>query len=285
MLAIYGDESSDSSGKRVYAVAALLGMEETWATLREVWSVRIGGKVFHSADCESGWGEFRGMPADERHLLHKDLTKILAGSGLIGWGVGVDFAGSRKAFPDMLPDQVPNSCFLRTIDFHITKALADYPSQPMRVLFDQNKKTEHNSKLLFDYLAADAWRGSGQLPKAPDFVSRQDIGVQAADLWVREMMKFLDGNLFSDTYTPREQWLVLMSTGRFGGDLQVGEYFESMKSQMAALESKTGMSSAAYAKWLTAKRRSDNQSNRIEYMIGIAAQDRASGRELAAHET
>jgi hypothetical protein len=75
-----------------------------------------------------------------------------------------------------------------------------------------------------------------------------------------------------------------MNSWRFGGDLQFAEYFESMKSQMAALEAKTGMSRAAYAKWLVRKRRIDNQSSRITYMMEVAAKDRASGRESSAPE-
>ena len=88
-------------------------------------------------------------------------------------------------------------------------------------------------------------------------------------------MKFFDGNLFSETYTPREQWKILERTRRFGGDLQFGSYFQSMKAQMLTLEAQTGMSAAAYAKWLTRKRRVDNQSNRIAYMMDVAADDRA----------
>lgn len=281
MLAIYGDESSDSKGNRVYAVAGLLGGEESWEGLREDWAARTGDKVFHSADCESGYGDFKDTPPEERDRLHKDLAVVLAGSGLIGWGIAVDLAGARKAFPDMLPEHVPNSCFLRAVDFHMRKALADYPPQPIRIVFDQNRKTEHNSRLLFEYLADEAGKVRSQLPNTPEFVSRQDIGVQAADLWVRELMKFFDGTLFSHTYRPREQWRSLVNSRRFGGDLQFGDYFESMKDQMAALEAKTGMSHATYAKWLVEKRRIDNQSNRIAYMMEVAAKDRASGRGTA----
>jgi len=44
---------------------------------------------------------------------------------------------------------------------------------------------------------------------------------------------------------------------------------------MPTLEAQTGMSAASYAKWLTRKRRIDNQSNRIAYMMEVAADDRA----------
>jgi hypothetical protein len=165
--------------------------------------------------------------------------------------------------------------------FHIDKAHADFPSQPLRIVFDRNRRTGYNSRLLFDYLAEESEpRNKQWLPSGLEFVSREEVGVQAADLWVRELMKFLDGSLFSgDNYKPREQWNVLYGTGRFGGDLQFGEYFQSMKDQMATLESNTGMSKDRYIAWLHQKKRQDNQSNRIEYMRYVAAKDRASAEE------
>ena len=142
MITIYGDESSDSKTKRVYAVGALLAAEAEWTPFRRLWAARTGGRVFHSADCESGYGAFRGTEPEERRALHRDLTALLAKSGLIGWAVAVDLAGAREAFPEMLSDQIPGSCFLRTIDFLITKAHADHPGQPIKVVFDRNKKTD-----------------------------------------------------------------------------------------------------------------------------------------------
>jgi hypothetical protein len=276
MISIYGDESSDSNAQRVYAVAALQGPEDVWDELRTLWRERLEGKVFHSADCDSGYGNFRGMLPEVRGKLHIDLTSILANSGLIGWGLAIDLKGCTLAFPEVLADHTANSCFFRTMLFHVDKVHADHPSQPLRIVFDRNKKTEHNSRLLFEYLSEESEPGNTQwLPREPEFVSREEIGVQAADLWVRELMKFLDGTIFSgDNYKPRAQWEILLKTKRFGADLQFGAYFQSMKDQMPTLESKTGMNREKYISWLRQKKRQDNQSNRIEYMRDVAANDR-----------
>jgi hypothetical protein len=281
VISIFGDESTDSGYRRVYAVAALQGPEESWDKLRGSWRGRLDGEVFHSADCESGYGDFRGISPEVRNKLHSDLASILADSGLIGWGIAIDLEGCRIAFPESLPDHIPCSCFFRTMIFHVDKALANYPSQSLRIAFDRNKKSEHNARLLFEYLADESGPGNRQwLPSGPEFVTREEVGVQAADLWVRELMKFLDGTLFSPNYKPREQWTRLVSTKRFGADLQFGEYFQSMKNQMATLEATTGMTNDLYLAWLRKKKRQDNQSNRIEYMRDVAARDRskAEGR-------
>lgn len=283
MISIYGDESSDSGSERVYAVAALQGPEEVWGRLRTLWRERLGTKVFHSADCESGYGDFRGMSPEARTKLHIDLTSILANSGLVGWGLAIDVKGCRRAFPEMLPDHIANRCFFGTMLFHVEKVHADFPSQPLRIAFDRNKKTEYNSRLLFEYLAEESEPANKRwLPSGPEFVSREEIGVQAADIWAREFMKFFDGKLFSgDSYTPRQQWESLYRTKRFGGDLQFGSYFQSMKEQMATLESRTGMNMERYISWITKKKRQDSQSNRIEYMRQVAANNRRAAEKTA----
>jgi hypothetical protein len=275
MLSIYGDESHDSSKQRVFVIAGLLGDAVQWAALKLSWAQRTGGKDFHAADCESGFGIYRDTAPEERASLHFDLTRILADSGVIGWGLGIDLAGCRRAFPDMLPDQIYCSGFLRTIDFLLENANSRTPPASVEIVFDRHPETEHNSGLLFKYASDEGeWRGQGLLSASIKFAARAEIGIQAADLWVREMMKFFDGTLFRKDYVARRQWTTLMNTRRFGGDLQFAEYFDDMKLKMPALEGQTGMSSAKYGLWLQKKRRQDNQSNRIAYMMEVAAKDR-----------
>ncbi len=275
MLSIYCDESHDSKKQRAFVVAGLLGDAWQWAALRSPWADRTGGAVFHAADCESGYGDFRGIAKQDLTRLHIDLTRSLANSGVIGWGLGIDLAGCRRAFPDMLPTHVYCSGVLRTLDFLLAKAHSTKPLEPVEIVFDRHRETEHDSGLLFKYAReGGGWEDQGILPAGIRFAARTEIGIQAADLWARELMKFLDGSVFSKDYVPRPQWTTLIGTRRFGGDLQFAEYFEDMKLKMPALEAQTGMSRAGYLAWLQRKRRQDNQSNRITYMMEVAADDR-----------
>lgn len=274
MLSIYGDESHDSKEERVFVVAGLLGDASQWAGLRVSWGDRTCGRRFHAADCESGYGDYREAAPEERASLHVDLTRILANSGLIGWGLGIDLAGCRRAFPNMLRSHIYCSGLLRTLGFLLEKAHSHKPPEPIEIVFDQNRETEYNSGLLFQYAGEEGWKGQGLLPAKIKFANRTEIGIQAADLWAREIMKFFDGNLFSESYVPRAQWTALTSTRRFGGDLQFAAYFDDMMRKMPELESLTGMSGRKYVAWLQEKRRHDDQSNRITYMMEVTAKDR-----------
>ena len=45
MLSAFGDESHDSTKKRIFTVAGLLGDESQWASFRQAWNARLGGAV------------------------------------------------------------------------------------------------------------------------------------------------------------------------------------------------------------------------------------------------
>ena len=204
-----------------------------------------------------------------------DLATILAKSGIIGFGIGIDVAGCRRAFPGMLPDHTYYSALLRTVDFLVERARAIKADELVKIIFDRHKRTEHNTGLLYKYASEEGrWQDESVLADGLSFASRDEIGIQAADLWAREFMKYFDGHLFSEEYVARPQCQVLLDTRRFGGDLQCAEYFEDMKLKMPILETETGMGREQYISWLKRKRRQDNQSNRIVYMMEVAARDR-----------
>ena len=106
------------------------------------------------------------------------------------------------------------------------------------------------------------------------FSSRSEIGIQAADVWVRELMKRCDGHLFSDRYDPRPQWKMLQCSGRFGANVVLAEHFQDLKRQRSTVQEQTGVSPEKYGAWLTTKGIRDNQSNRIRYIIDTDAQER-----------
>lgn len=72
VVTVYGDESSDETHKRVYAVAGLFGSQEQWDALELKWLARTGGKIFHGADCESDTGTMRVYPI----RLIRNYTRI-----------------------------------------------------------------------------------------------------------------------------------------------------------------------------------------------------------------
>jgi hypothetical protein len=280
MISVFGDESHDSKNERVFAIGCLLGTDDQWAALRVKWSERTLSKTFHAADCESSQGAYRGIKPEDNHRLHRDLTRILAGSGIIGWGVAIDVAATRRIFPHTLPDQNFTSSFVRTIWYMTLQAAMFVPQEQIRFIFDRHPHSQHNMGRLYKLmLADDDWVNRPDLAEELTFSPRSEIGIQAADLWARELMKRLDGELFSSRYVSRIQWQVLTDTKRFGGHLQMAGYFEGMSKNMEAIQEREGVRSSEYVAWLNRKGLDHNQTNCIRYTEHVSLQKLKSRRE------
>ncbi len=100
MLFAYGDESMDETKQRVCAVAGLIGTEEQWNGLEWKWTQRTNGVPFHGNDCDSDQGDYESRPHWENKALYRDLTILLANSGLAGYGQAIDLMAKNTVFPE-----------------------------------------------------------------------------------------------------------------------------------------------------------------------------------------
>jgi len=265
MLFAFGDESHDSTKARIFVVAGLLGDETQWASFRPKWAARLGGLVFHAADCDSGYGAFLCMPEHDRHRLHRDLTRLLAESGLVGYGHAIDLAGCRAVAPSVLqtfPDMPYYDCFLKTV-----VKLSDYaahfiPRDSVAFRFDRHRETQYNIGLLFKWITAH----KPDIADAVRFGSREEPGIQAADLWARELMKRCDTHLFDDRARARTQWNILAATKRFPFHFMLGRELARTLDEVPEL---AGFDHAAYEQWRENLKLTDNLSNRFRYVSSI----------------
>jgi hypothetical protein len=273
MLSVFGDESSDNKKEKVFVVAGLLGDDNQWAKLREVWVEHTKGRVFHAADCESGHGQFKDMLREDRLALHRKLARVLSDSGLIGYAWALDIASSQKEFPNVAAGQHYYSCFIRTITSLQRAARFFVPQDQLEFTFDQHPDTDYNAGLLYQYV-----NSQGVYPLVSEkisFATRKEIGIQAADLWAREAMKRFDGQLFSANVQPRPQWITLRESKRFDAELLDCSHFENLKLRMSKMQQELGMKPEEYRAWLKQTGRQDSQSNRFIYMMKIDAEERS----------
>jgi hypothetical protein len=261
MLSAFGDESHDSTKDRVFAVAGLLGDESQWASFRQRWNARLGGLMFHAADCDSGYGDFREMPEKDRHRLHRDLARLVAGSSLIGYGHAIDLAGCRAAVPSVMedfPDMPYYECFLKTVVKLSDLAAHFLPRDKVEFTFDRHGETQYNAGLLYRWITAH----KPDITATVSFGSRGEPGIQAADLWARELMKRCDTHLFNDRARPRPQWTVLAGTKRFQFHFTLGRELAQTLDETPKL---AGFNHADYEQWREKQKLADNLSNRFRY--------------------
>ena len=270
MLQVFGDESHDPKSERVFAVAAIFGTEEQWAAFRPAWIERLAGRVFHASDCETDHGEFASTSHAENLQLFADLTKMLAASKLLGFGSAMDLAGYLEFFGDAPADIPYYRCF-RDVVWQCGKwAKWAIPADTAEFHFDQRVQSEYNAGVLYGHIATlPDWGCARFLRTALKTSTRDEIGIQAADLYAREVMKHLDNTVGPVNRPMRRSMETLRATSRFGCDLHMREFFQDFRRKFDEIAVKVGMSVDHYREWLRKTGQADSISSRHRYLIDL----------------
>jgi hypothetical protein len=271
LLSVHGDESADEKKQRVFAVAGVIGSEEMWESIESGWVTRTSGVPFHANHCDSDQGVYAGRPHSENKVLYRDLTIMLAESGLGGWGFAIDTAAQRRIFPDA-PDIAYYRCFIEVID--AMKNCAANNRETVKFTFDSREESEHNAGMLYGmFREAPEWK-SYMFPEISFVCSREHPRVQVADLFARESMKTVDNLLSGKKRPPRKSWLALYGTGRFHVDAVSIDWFEDLKRKMDALQNVLGMTRDNYIAWLKQHNLIHNTTNMFRFMAWCEKRDR-----------
>ena len=269
----YGDESRDESRKRVYAVAGVFGNQVEWDEIEIPWKERLGGKIFHAADCEFGHGEFAGMPHGECRKLYRDLTALVVNSKLCFHGVTIDFKEYFESFVDDFEDAPYLWAFGDVVQSMAELASLSIPPQKLAdITFDNNEPIEHNATVLYNFMRhSPKVNARSYLADKLSFACRRTTGIQIADLIARETMKHLDARLSNSMRPTRLSFAALHDTKRFAF-IQLGKTdFEKRKQRLASM-SVPGATLTDYRIWLNKNRLQDCMTNRIEHLKLVSAQ-------------
>ena len=284
MIFVYGDDSSDAKKQRVCAVAIVLGTEEVWQRLESQWIARMGGIPFHAKDCESDWKDFApkdGENPDEVHrrnkTLYKDMTTMLASSGLGGCTVAIDLMAQRDVFPDS-PDISYYKAFVELL-VSVKDDVCVRLNHKAKFKFDISSNNEYNAGLLYKGTREDS-------PEMMEFfaseiafgAARECPRLQAADLLAYEGMKILDNDIGPKKYPTRMSWKALSATHQFQAIVFTRAWFEDTKRNMPKLEEMTGFNRDIYLGWLREKKRQHSVSNLMHFTNWKAAEDRLRGK-------
>lgn len=264
MLLVYGDESMDESSKRVCAAAAVAGTEEKWVEFEAVWIDRTRGIPFHANDCESDQGLYRDIPHKENLALYRDLTAMLAQSGLIGFGSALDLEALRTHFPAMPDHWHYYRVWVDVVEF--MKNIAKDTDEIAEITFDNRTESEFNATLVYANLREENPEWKERLSSKLSFESSiSNPRIQVGDLVAREVMKDLD-NLVGPVKRPvRGSWKALRETGRFLAYNYSTDWFRDLEKDLPNLAKQGGFVRADYETWLKKRHRQDNLTAYLEF--------------------
>jgi hypothetical protein len=267
MLLAFGDESSDEQEQLVFAVCGLIGTQQEWDDLADVWNKRTGGIPFHPADCEAEppRGPYKNMSKDERDKLYTDMINILTRTKLMGYGAVLDIKSYKEYFPDTV-DNVPyHFCFSRTVQDFAAIGHISVPPQKVKFAFHRNQKTNASAEVLYDFMGLSSdWEDSIYLDEI-SFVPNDYVGIQAACVVTREAMKHAYNRYVGPVHRPvRESMKVLFNSHLYKFRWFNKEYFE--KESMGIVDN-FEIAKAEYLQWLKEKKiRADNIMNRNRFL-------------------
>lgn len=244
LLSVFGDESTDATQQRVFAVAGVVGDESRWNWLEERWAICNEGTPFHATDCESDAGDYKGREHSANQNLYKVLATLLAESGLGGWGFAIDLQAQRKVFPHA-PDIAYLKCLLEVL--LAMRNCAAYNKETVEYTFDMGRD-EYNAGYLYSRLVVHKDWKDYISTKISFECSRKNNRVQVADLFARETMKALDNHFGPVKRPPRKSFETLVETKRFHVNAISEDYFLDLKNQMT-LHEEMG-SPEDYRRWL-----------------------------------
>jgi hypothetical protein len=247
----------------VFAVAGIIGADETWDRLEAQWVARTGGVPFHANHCDSDQGDYASTSHSENKALYRDLAIMLAQSGLGGYGFAINLAAQRRIFPDG-PDIAYYKCFIEVVG--AMKTCAANNRETVKFSFDTRQESEHNAGILYGmFREAPEWKDH-TFSELSFLCSREHPKVQAADLFARETMKAADTAFGHNKREARKSWLTLRETDRFHIEAIGAQWFENLKRQMPALDEVTGMSATDYREWLKKHRLHHCTTTMFRYM-------------------
>lgn len=270
MLLVYGDESHDPAIERVLGFAGVMGRSGDWEGIATPWRERLGGRNFHATDCKAGRKDFRGIPEGERVALYEDLVDLVVTSPLRARTIVMDMIAQREGFGDAIDSE---TSYYRVINRVVMACLQEghdiAPQEIINFRFEGRMQSNYNVTRYFEYM-----RGLKELSELPglmgnlEFVGKESVGAQVADLLAYEAMKHWEGQQLPE---PREMTRTLVklasAQGRFDFEFQTGDYFKSMRAGLLAIENDPSATFklSGYWDWLKQKRRQHTHENRLAF--------------------
>jgi hypothetical protein len=267
VLSAFGDESSDESKQRVFAVAGILGTKEQWGSLVQSWVERTGGKEFHAADCDSDQGDYKNSPHHENKKLYADVTNLLANAaGLMGLGVAIPLQVYRSVFPGAEKDLPYYLCFHDVVKDLAKMACLSVPPEVVQFTFDITEEREYNAGYLYSLMVQDKkFRFFANIADKISFAcSKKATEIQAADLLVRETMKHLDNQIGPSVRRTRKSIEALAGSKRFRFQFHTLESLQELKKQAESVARSSNP--REYKEWLVRNGLTDNLSSKMKYV-------------------
>jgi hypothetical protein len=199
VLGGYFDESGIHDEGKILVMCGYIGPSDEWGRVERVWREEFGNIVFHAADLESGFGDFKGTGPRERDRIKSRAIEIVTHSALLGIASGVVKEHYLQVFNTPELQAVSGSpyeaCFQDAIDRALDRsAMFVTEDRHTAFVFDQQEEWQRKGKMMWDgmmQLSLDEW-DFREFAESLTFGSKKKlVPLQIADHLAYETYKYL----------------------------------------------------------------------------------------------
>lgn len=198
MLAAFLDESGKHGQSTLLTLAGFRASEQTWTRFRKAWKAALaehGLECFHAADCESGYGEFKGFGREARDAIQRQLITVINKFNLVAYSLSISRQIHARAV-ELAPSQKYRSSPYYFLFHGAFSSLADHPHGLMKrnrvaFFFDRQKEYSGLCREMYAFAQNTNWSFADRLGPLvfADKRSPEGIPIQAADFLAYESYK------------------------------------------------------------------------------------------------
>ena len=205
LLTLKFDESYKT---RTLVIGGWIGSDTRWKRREKLWQKAIafenrtlpeGRKIsrYHAAEMNANDGEYLGWEKESNRKL-RFTRKLLGISGkgkMIPVAVGIDLKAFKAVFPRCELPGIGNPYLLcmKALMQQLGKAMADtYPEDRLAIVHDHG---DYDLQALASYnqmIDTVEWEHRHRFVSITPLTWREDVGLQSADLFAYESMRYLD---------------------------------------------------------------------------------------------
>jgi len=203
MIFAYMDDSSDGYRAEYFVSGGAIAGEERWIKSRPTdqrsfyidWSVTCKDlkNPFHSAECSSQHGDFKGWTKPACAAFMDRLVNIIVSHGISGFASIVPIRLYKQVFPEA---KLYDPYYLTVR--HTLLALAGmgqlekdrFGFGGLKCWFELDRKTKPTIERIYDALKKlKTWEPASSLEETPNFDTKKLVPLQAADMIAREAFR------------------------------------------------------------------------------------------------
>jgi len=248
-MAVLTLKFDESYKTRSMVLGGWIGNDTRWKRREKLWQKAIafengtlpeGRKIsrYHAAEMNANNGEYKGWENEQVRKLRftKKLLNISGKSKMIPVAVGIDLIAFNEIFPHRDLPGVGNAYLLcmKALMQQLGTALAEnQPDDQLAIVHDHGDWDVQALSGYNQMVDTAAWEHRHRFVSITPLNWRDDIGLQSADLFAYESMRYLDDHNWEgeDMRTPLRVLFGLMNRSAFG--FHIGRrYLELLREEL-----------------------------------------------------